>query len=172
MTQGVDAKNSKTKISPGVIVVAAILILSSLFRLLTLMGDYNWYFYIFNYMPKWMILLRYEFSLAQRMVCIVVGMGILSRNDFFRKAALALSYFTIATLPWKHSCQAFKNHAEYLNQNGAWLRAGISGLDFSSFAWAAWIGQCVLDIMFWGFIIYFFTRPSVKAQFTSGCRFN
>ena len=172
MTQGVDLKKSKTKISPGVIVVAAILILSSLFRLLTLLEDYNWYFYIFNYLPKWMILLRYEFSLAQRMVCIVVGMGILSRNDFFRKAALAFSYFTLATLYWKHSYQAFKNHAEYLTQNAAWLKAGISGLDFSSFALAAWIGQCVLDIMFWGFIIYFFTRPSVKAQFTSGCRFN
>ena len=167
MTQEVDSKNSKTKISPGVIAVAAMLILSSLFTLLTLLGGYNWYLYIFNYMPKWMILVRYGFSLAQRMVCIVVGIGILSLNDFFRKAVIAVSYFTIAILYWKHPYHAFKNHVEYLNQNGAWLRAGISGLDFSSYALAAWIGQCVLDIMFWGFIIYFFTRPGVKAQFTS-----
>ena len=152
----------------GVMVFGFLLILSSLVHMHTLIvarGEY--YSAVFGYWPHWLMTLRYFFSWAQRIAGLMAGVGILYLKDIFRKLAILIGCFSVVTIYWKHPYQAFKNHAVYLDQHlGVYLRNfGYPNVTFAQYTLAALIVQYLLDFIFFGSMIYYLTRPAVKARF-------
>ena len=165
----------KQKLPRGVLVFGVLFIVSSLMHIQALIFNFHWYFDIYSYWPKWLILIRYLFSWFQRILGLVTAIGILRLKNIFRRIAIAIGVFTILTVYWKHPYAAFKNHAETLDRifantgfNELISRAAEIGLHIKSFAelaLAAVIGHAILDIIFCGSLIYYLTRPAVKEKF-------
>ena len=134
-----------------------------------LLVERKWYWFNYSYMPEWLIIARYSFSWLQRVVGIIVAIGLFRFKEVFRKLMLLVSWFTILTVYWKHPYTAFKNHTLYLDRLiGPTLKQGaLKDLSFSSVTLAAVITACLLDIIFFGVVIYYLTRPKVKAHFSS-----
>lgn len=152
--------------SKGVTIFGILLILSSLIHMHKLVVDAHWYVDAYSYLPPWLITARYSFSWLQRIIGILVGVGLLARKEIARKIGVALGCFTILTLYWKHPYPAFKLHSQYLDKNFGYILAQSgTGVTFSSVTLLAIIVHCIGDIIFWGTFIYFFTRSSVKSQF-------
>lgn len=153
----------------GVNIFGVILILSSLVHMHKLFVDYDWYVASYGYWPTWLMVLRYCFSWFQRILGLIAGMGILRLKDTARKIAICIGWFTILTIYWKHPYDAFEKHAVYLDQHYGYIfqMMGYPKLSFVPLTLPALIIQYVLDILFCGVMIYYFTRPAVKAHFKS-----
>jgi hypothetical protein len=155
--------------SKGVKVFGMLLILSSLLHIHKLVVDLDWYVDSYSYMPPWLIVLRYGFSWFQRMIGILVGIGLLAQKEIARKLGILIGMFTILSVYWKHPYPAFKLHAQYLDDRFGYIfsRLGFSQISFSSSSVMilAIIMNSLGDILFWCIFIYFFTRSSVKKQF-------
>ena len=154
--------------SKGTTVFGLLLILSSFIQMHKLIVDVQWYAEVYSYLPAGLIATRYYFSWLQRVIGILVGVGLLSQQEIARKTGIALGWFTILTIYWKHPYPAFKLHTQYLNQRfGSILAQSGTGMTFPDFTLLAMIVQYLGDIIFWSSFIYFFTRPSVKSQFNA-----
>ena len=152
--------------SKGVTIFGILLILSSIMHMHKLVVDVKWYAEVYSYLSPHMLAARYYFSWLQRIIGILVGIGLLAQKEIARKIAIAIGCFTILTLYWKHPYPAFKLHTQYLDEHyGNFLSQFGTGVTFSSATLLAVILHCVADIVFWSIFIYFFTRPSVKDQF-------
>lgn len=151
----------------GVIVFGMLLVVSSILHISTLIFSRDWYWYNFNYLPPAVLITRYLFSWVQRILGVVSGLGILCLKNFYRRLALAIAWFTIFALPWKHPYRAFLNHAQLLDELLGFLfkKAGHSEISFTALAVPALITHYVLDIVFCASLIYYFTRPEVKKHF-------
>lgn len=156
--------NSKRPL--GVTIFGAILIISSLGHMVTLL-DFNHYVYLFQPLPGKIILLRYFISWALRIIGLISGIGILYLKNTFRKLALYLFLVTIVTVSWKHPYVGFQRHAAYLDQIFSYQMQlkGVVLPSFSSIAGIATMGARILDVLFAGIFIYYFTRLKVKGQF-------
>jgi len=97
--------------SRGVIVLAVLLLVSSLMHIQKLAMERDICFYYYGYWPPWLLVTRYSFSWFQRVLGILIAVGLLARKDLARKTAIVLGCFTIATLYWKHHYPAFTIHA-------------------------------------------------------------
>ena len=154
---------------PGVVIISALLIFSSLIHIQTLVFNFDWYRQNFGYLPEWLANLRYCFSWLQRILGITAGIGILYLNNQSRRLGILIGYFTIATLYWKHPLEAFETHTAFLDQKLgpllSWM--GKTDISFSSVALPAMIVHDVLDISFWLTVIIYLTRPGIKKYFTA-----
>jgi hypothetical protein len=151
-----------------VTVFAWLLIISSIIHTYTLLFGLDWYRSNYNYWPDWLFYTRYCFSWLQRIVGICVGIGLLNGRELARRVAIWLGVFTIATLYWKHHYPAFVRHCQYLDsQFGDVFKNYEFDISFTSMALPAMIVHCLLDILFFGLLIYCLTRPSVKKYFQS-----
>jgi hypothetical protein len=154
--------------STGVTVFAFLLIVSSIMHIHKLIVNVSWYVDTYSYLPPWLIVLRYSFSWLQRALGILAAVGLLALNDTARKLAIAIGIFTILTIYWKHPYIAYKAHTEFLDSRFGLLFHQLgapAGFKISSYAMAAVVLNCALDVMFCGILIYFLTRPVVKKQF-------
>ena len=151
----------------GVVIFGTVLIFSSLVHMHKLFFDYDWYIASYGYWPTGLMVLRYCFSWGQRILGLMAGIGILRLKDIGRKIAIVVGWFTILTIYWKHPYAGFKNHTAYLDQHLGFILKewGYPQLSFSQFTLAAVITACLWDILFFGSMIYYLTRPTVKAQF-------
>lgn len=151
----------------GVIVFSVLLIASSLFHMSTLIFSRAWYWHNFAYLPSDILIMRYLFSWAQRILGLMAGFGIMQLKNAYRRLALVLAFFTISALYWKHPYRAFLNHAERLDELLGFLfkQAGHPEISFASLAVPGLIAHYALDIIFFGSLIYYFTRPEVKKHF-------
>lgn len=151
----------------GIIIFGILLIVSSLIHIRTLIVARNWYWNNFSYMPPIWILTRFLFSWLQRFLGLTAGIGILYQKNWCRRLAIAISWFTIFVLYWKHPYQAFLNHTRYLDQHLDYLLKiiGCPEISFSALTVSAIIAHYCLDILFCGSLIYYFTRPQVKNHF-------
>ncbi len=149
------------------ILLAVLLIVSSLMHIQKLVVDRDVYLLYYNYLPPWLSVTRYGFSWLQRLAGVLIAAGLLGRKEIARKLAILLGCFTIVTVPWKHPYSAFKIHAQYLNEHlGYLLRAlGAPVGSFDRVIWPSIVIHSLGDILFWGAAIYFLTRPAVKKQF-------
>ena len=153
--------------SNGVIIFALLLLVSTLIHIHKLVFDVKDYVFFYSYLPPWLTATRYAFSWCQRAVGLLVAVGLLAQKDIARKAGIGVGLFTIATIYWKHPAEGFRLHAQLLDERFGQLtaRMGFPEITFSSLAVPSAIVHCAGDILFWCIFIYFFTRPSVKAQF-------
>lgn len=151
----------------GVTFFAVLLIISSLLHMRYLLSEHDTYMYIYGYLPHWLAVVRYFFSWFQRILGLTAAVGLLRRNELGRKLAIFIAIFSILTIYWKHPYAGFKNHTAYLDEHLGFLLQGwgYPELSFSQFTLAAVIVAWVWDILFFGSMIYYLTRPSVKGHF-------
>lgn len=145
----------------GVKIFGALIVVSSLVHIQTLIVDMEWYFYTYSYLPHWLAVCRYSFSWFQRIFGLTAGIGIFFYRDVFRKMLLILGIFTITTVYWKHPYQGVKQHVLILKET-------VPNYVYSEkIVLASVIFLITLDVVFQGAVIYYFTRPSVKKSFKS-----
>ena len=156
----------KNKRPKGVIIFGILIITSSLIHMHKLVLDYDWNREnMLTCMPEWLVVVRYCFSWFQRILGLTIAIGILRLKNIFRKLGIALGVFTICTLYWKHPYSAFLRHTNYLDQQFGHLLTAAPGITFSSLTLISLIVYYILEIVFWGIFIYYFTHPKVKEQF-------
>ncbi|MFA4989430.1 MAG: hypothetical protein WC576_01520 [Candidatus Omnitrophota bacterium] len=149
------------KIPKGLIIFSILIIVYSLHGLPTV--NFNTYYAKFYPSSEKIILARYILSIALRIVLIISGIGILFRRDIFRKAILGISFFTIATVYWKHPVICFKRVLLWKINQGVLPIDVLPKIDMLS--WFSAIICSLMDIGFTLCLIYYFTRPKVKKQF-------
>jgi len=131
-----------------------------------LVADEPLYAHYYSYLPAWLMVTRYYFSWLQRIIGLLVGIGLLAQKEIARKIGIAIGCFTILTVYWKHPYPAFRLHTQYLDKQFGYILAQLGIREtFSSVTLPAVIIHCIGDIIFWSVFIYFFTRSSVKNQF-------
>jgi hypothetical protein len=131
-----------------------------------LVADEPLYAHYYSYLPVWLMVARYYFSWLQRIIGLLVGIGLLAQKEIARKIGIAIGCFTILTVYWKHPYPAFKLHTQYLDKQFGYILTQLGIREtFSSVTLPAVIIHCIGDIIFWSAFIYFFTRSSVKNQF-------
>jgi len=149
------------KISKGIIIFSILIIIYSLHGLPTV--NFNTYYIKFYPSSEKAILARYIFSIALRVVLIISGIGILFRRDIFRKIILGVSFFTIATVYWKHPVICFKRVLMWKISQGVLPVDVLPKIDMLS--WFSAVICSIMDIGFTLCLIYYFTRLKVKKQF-------
>jgi len=149
------------KISKGLIIFSILIILYALHGMPPF--SFSSYYIKFRPEPEKIIFIRYIFSLAVRAALLVSGAGILWRKDIFRKVILGVSFFTIATIYWKHPVICFKRVLMWKVAQGILPAEVIPRIDMLARV-SALICSSV-DIVFALCLIYYFTRPKVKQQF-------
>lgn len=155
----------------GVAVLGFILISSSLVHMHKLLVDRLWYMETYNYLPSWLMLSRYAFSWAQRIIGLGAGIGLLCRRNIARQMVIFIGWITMIFVFWKHPFPAWQKHVYYLEQQPAirllFAELGAPHFSIASVAWPALVVYYVLEIVFWSCFIYYLTRPRVKAHFLS-----
>ena len=158
------------KRSLGIKIIGILLILSSLQQMSVLLLGTEWYAQMFEYMPQWLIGVRYIFSWGQRIVGISCGIGLLLYKEIFRKLTIALGIFVVLTLYWKHPFAGFMNAADYAGSKVTEPLASIvahnPNITLEHLVLAGVIIMRMLDIIFWACIFFCLTRPKVKTQFS------
>jgi hypothetical protein len=153
----------------GLVVFGVGLIATSLLQLIGLV-DVHRYWYLFQSLPPLVIMGRYMVSWAARVVGLAAGIGLLQRREVFRKTAIALGCATIATTHWKHPYDGFARHISDLEfqvpEFGMLLRGlGQFGMDRSTFIGLVVFVTRAQEIALALLLIWYLTRPHVKAQF-------
>ena len=156
-------KKDGKKRPQGVSIFCTLLILGSIYKLWGF-WNYEYYQFMFQQLTEQMIFIRYVGSVALRLVGIFIALGVLFLKDGFRKALLALCVWALCSLYWKHPFFVFENIARYteqlfLNKMVLW------DLTHPVYPWVSFIFHCMIDIVFSGSAIYYFTRPQVKKHF-------
>jgi len=151
----------------GVIIFSVLLIVSSLMHISKMVFDRDMYFAYYRYWPLWLVWVRYAFSWLQRILGLTAAVGMLRLKNYGRQIAIVIGCFTILTIYWKHPYEAFYNMTVDLDHKLGFLFAqwGFPQLRFSQFALPGMIVNCLLDVLFSGALVYYLTRPTVKAHF-------
>lgn len=160
----------RKKFALGVTLFGLYFIIDSCFQLyikLLSPGYYDWYSSVFQPLPVKIIYLRYILSIIFRMIEFAFGLGIIYRKEASRRAAVFMSWFTIAIVYWKHPVNAFSRHAQNTVDNI--YPATSCQLTPSAYAkiipWISLAAVYAIDIGISALAIYYFTRPRVKEEF-------
>jgi hypothetical protein len=151
----------RKKLSKEIIILSIIVIAYSLQGLPTL--DFNSYAVKLQPLPETLILFRYVFSLALRIVLFTSGIGILFRKEIFRKCIIFIGFLTIATVYWKHPVIIFKRILMLRIEQGVVSESMIPKMNM--LAWKSAVICYIIDIIIVSVLIYLFTRPKIKEQF-------
>lgn len=142
----------------GVIIFGLILIVTSL-DLLRYMPAYDFYRQVNHEWPDIIIRIRFVGSYIFRLIGLACGVGVLCLSGPFRKLLLGLSWYSVITLPLRHTYQAQLFFSEPIyHQQG-------SSFSLETFTWIAVIIRWLIDGVFSLSVIYYFTRPKVKECF-------
>ncbi len=157
-----------------VVVIGSLLVLSSIWQMLIFL-NYAHYQYVFREYSEEIIQFRYLLSLGSRCLGMVIGLGILLRKENFRKAAIVLMVATIALMVFKHPFSAaLQLNRQYINALDAIFKTAPFNADilmsfFHSIerplAYLVIITVILVDDLCALLIIFFLTRPSVRAVF-------
>jgi len=162
----------KKKFALGITLFGLYFIVDSLFQIyikLLTPNYYSWYSAIFQAFPDKIILLRYPLSIAFRIFELALGIGILRREEIFRKFTLFFAWFTISIIYWKHPFDAMYKHTQIVVKNMYPIVAGPCQLTSPAYtnmiAWASLWCVYAIDIAISALAIYYFTRPYIKEEF-------
>lgn len=159
------------KLPRGIIVLGLFIVFSSIVHMHKLVVDHAWYQDTYSYLPPWLRELRYVFSWAQRVAGFTAAAGLLWRKNVCRLLIIFIGWFTIFFVFWKHPYRAFLDHARYLDKQpvirSLFDHLGAPDFTVASVVWPALAVYYLLEIIFWGSVIYYLTRPGVKAYFLS-----
>lgn len=158
------------KIQPFIVgpILGVLLIYGVLYKLNGL-KDYAYYKFLFQHLPETMIQIQYCLSISLRCVGLVTGIGLICRREFYRRTAIVLASVNLLTLYWKHPYEVFY-HIAVFTEKGFPLPYPIipkgEVLVHPMFPWISLGIFSLIDVIFSVAIIYFLTRPDVKAQFS------
>lgn len=158
-------KTTHRKRSIGITIFSILLLVASIHKLIGF-KDYEYYKLMFQHLDAKYIFIRYIVSILWRLLAIGVAIGILLMKDFFRKLGLLMQATSIAILSWKHPVQVFVNISQYLEQIVA-QNPRLTFLIHPQLPLIAAVGFAIIDFIFAFAFLYFFTRPTVKAQFST-----
>ena len=142
----------------GVFIFGGILIVTSL-QLLYYMPGYDLYRQVNHEWPENIIKIRFVGSYIFRLIGLACGIGILSLNNSFRKLLLGLSYYSIFTLPLRHTYSAMLFFSEPIYHHYG------STFSLETFTWITIIIRWIIDGAFSLAVICYFTRPRVVGFF-------
>lgn len=142
----------------GVIIFGSILIVTSL-QLLYYLPSYDIYRQVNHEWPENIIKIRFVGSYVFRLIGLSCGIGVLFLNESFRKILIGLSYYSVLTLPLRHTYQSMLFFSEPI------YRQQGSMFSLETFTWITIIIRWIIDGVFSLAVIYYFTRPKVKAFF-------
>ncbi len=155
------------KISAGVVIFGVLLILTSIWQAQKFLSFDN-YSRVFQQLPQFFIVGRYIISITLRVLGFLAGIGLLLRKDIARKLALGIVIFTLFTLYWKHPYFVVYNYYKisfYFTQNPDMMTQFVLPETIKQYALVTLAVFYLFDIIFCSGLIYYFTRPKVKAQF-------
>jgi hypothetical protein len=155
---GVEAKG---KITRGIIICAILVVTYSFLGMP--FDSFSSYYNKFRPSPQNLIFIRYLFSIALRLAVLISGIGILFRKHIFRKIIVFISFFTIATVYWKHPAICFKRVLLWRIAQGAVSADIIPRINILS--WICVAICSIIDISVCLCLIYYLTRPKVREQF-------
>lgn len=164
--------------SPLVFLLGLGFIFASLGQMGALINYYRWSSFFPGH-PGSLIQLLYWILWGTSLVGVVVGVGLWSHKDFFRKASIFLVCVSLAGAYGKHPHEGFVLRMRLMSEQMAaqgspfssdsilqFVQAwNISWLTESSLAWGCVALIMILEILFALAIVFFLTRPSVKALF-------
>ena len=145
----------KRTIPKGLAALSILLIAASLHKLLGF-ANFEYYQYMFEQLPPQVVVIRYCFSIFDRVISLGAGIGLLFCRDYARKLAIVMSVITLCILPWKHPYYVFANVAERAARQ---LETPVPN------PWYGVVFYTVLDVLFASAQIIYFTRPGVKKHF-------
>lgn len=122
---------------------------------------------IYNYLPPWQVELRYWLEWLWRILEISIGVGLLRGNPLWRKIAIILALFCLATLYWKYNQPAYMNHYQLLDDQykGMFEARRLWEWSFVRMSKIFLIVHYVLNILFYGSLLFYLTRRGVKNYF-------
>ncbi len=153
----------------GILVFGILLILGSGLWLYAY-SNLNAYKDMFGWLSESAIQARYLFSVINRLLLIVTGIGILCLKDVFRKIGIALYVLTICILPWKHPYALFENLArdtasQIINTMSSTPPPEVLRIIHRTSSLYALGATYFIDIAFAAIFILYFTRPQIKNYF-------
>ena len=148
----------------GLLFFGYFFIFTSLAQLLSFIFNYNNYQLTFGYLPPALIILRYSLSILGRVLHIIVGVGLLKRKEIFRKIAIWGAGGMIATATFRHPFLNIVNHTHLVLESMG-LGKHDASMPSNTLVWI--VRGCILfmDIIFYGTLMYYLTRPQVKSCF-------
>jgi len=155
------------KISKGVVIFGVLFILTSVWQAQKFIS-FDYYSRVFQQLPPFFIVGRYIISIMLRVLGFSAGIGLLLRKDIARKLALGLAIFTILSLYWKHPYSVVYNYYKisfYFTQNPDGVVQFVLPETIKQYTLVTLAVFYLFDILFCSGLIYYFTRPKVKAQF-------
>ena len=150
----------KGKITRGIVLCVILVIVYSF---LSWPESFRSYYVRFHPSPENLIFIRYLFSVGLRLALFISGIGILFRKDIFRKIIIFISFFTIATVYWKHPVIVFERILWWKIMQGT-LPADIIP-KINMVAWSCVVTSSIIDIVVCLCLIYYLTRPKIREQF-------
>ena len=147
----------------GVIIFGLILIYTSL-DLLRYMPSYEFYSKVNHEWPDFILRIRFFGSYLFRFAGLVLGVGVLCLNEFSRKFLIGLSWYSLFTLPLRHTYQAHLFFCEPI-----YIHHG-SSFSLSTFTWISVVIRLIIDGVFSLWAIHYFSRPYVIKVFLDFCK--
>ena len=147
----------------GVVIFCTLLILASIYKLWGFL-NYGYYRFMFQQLTEQTIFARYCVSVTLRLAGLVIAVGVLFLKDNFRKLFLLLSLLTLCTLYWKHPFFVFENIAKY-TEHLFLNKMDVRELTYPIYLWASIIFHYMVEIIFSGSALYYFTRTEIKERF-------
>ena len=141
-------------------------VVSSLIQMTSLV-DYARYQYIFHDNLSYsLIFWRYIGSWAQRFLGLAAGFGLMYHRRWAAVVVNILSVYSILIVFWKHPYEAVKNHCVLLDKQLGWIFTshGYTGIHFISYVGATANLLRALDVLFFGFMLYYLSRLHIKAR--------
>ena len=149
----------------GLKVLGFVFIISSLAQI-RVIANYDWYQFCVSYLPPETIFIRYIISWAQRIIGLSIGAGLIAHRRWAAQLAIYLSVFEVMFAYWKYPYESFKIQCAVWDKQYGWMikQAGFPKIHFSSYVIYDVVFSCVLHVLFFGFVLYYLTRPYVKER--------
>ena len=144
-------------------VVSLALILSSI-RYFLYETNYSYYSFLFSFMSKKLILIRFLYSIFIRCILLILAIGLMLRIDFCRKLLIFYAFYTITTVAFKHPYNSFVNIFSYMIKTGATPPEMYSYVP--NLIYYTYLITCIKTVCIWFVITYILTRTDIKATFT------
>lgn len=157
-----------TKRSTGITVFSVLLIVGALYSLMGMSNVEGWNF-LFQPLPEIFIQIRYFITVFVIALALISGVGILFLKDYFRKIIIFTTFFTFFSYLIEGPLIIYRNLPGFVEQQAALLAIeapDISLKGVSAVLWFFVIFSYVIDFCFAICLVYFFTRPKVKQQFS------
>jgi hypothetical protein len=170
-SKNIKKKKQQNKFPLGITIFGLILISDSLLHLLnqlhvsTYYPEYCW---LMHPLPENMIFQLYLISILSGIAELIAGIGILFCKEICRKLALILTGFTLATLYWRMPFYFFSKQADQVIDFISWTNNSdewFAGIDKGWVIWSSFIIVWMVNVIFSGLLIYYFTRPYIKTRF-------